>query len=58
MLLDKESDQASRIALARANFEVAALTRLVGRMEEVLAAVASQGAGGTRGAGLRARVGR
>ena len=37
-LLGEESDQASRLALARANFEVAALTRLVGRTEEALAA--------------------
>jgi tetratricopeptide (TPR) repeat protein len=37
-LLGRESDPASRLALARANFEVAALTRLVGRTEEALAA--------------------
>ena len=37
-LLGRESDTASRLALARANFEVAALTRLVGRTEEALAA--------------------
>ncbi|MFI5461045.1 MAG: tetratricopeptide repeat protein, partial [Isosphaerales bacterium] len=37
-LLGRESDPASRLALARANFEGAALTRLVGRTEEALAA--------------------
>jgi serine/threonine protein kinase/tetratricopeptide (TPR) repeat protein len=37
-LLGRESDPASRLALASANFEVAALTRLVGRPEEALAA--------------------
>ena len=37
-LLRRESDPASRLALASANFEVAALTRLVGRPEEALAA--------------------
>ncbi len=37
-LLGRESDPASRLALARANFEVAVLTRLVGRPEDALAA--------------------
>jgi eukaryotic-like serine/threonine-protein kinase len=37
-LLGKESDLTSRLELASANFEVAALTRLVGRPEEALAA--------------------
>ena len=37
-LLGRESDTASRLALTSANFEVAALTRLVGRPEDALAA--------------------
>ena len=56
-LLGRESDPASRRALARANFEVAELTAKVGRPEDALAAH-RQGAGGARGAGGRARGGR
>jgi serine/threonine protein kinase/tetratricopeptide (TPR) repeat protein len=37
-LLGREEDPASRLALAQANFEVASLTRMVGRLEEALAA--------------------
>ncbi len=37
-LLGRESDTASRLVLTSANFEVAALTRLVGRPEDALAA--------------------
>ena len=52
-LLGKETDLASRRALAQANFEVAELTGKVGRKEDALAAH-RRGAGGARGAGGRA----
>ena len=55
-LLGRESDTASRLALTNANFEVAALTRLVGRPEDALAAHRKVLA--ARGAGVGARVGR
>ena len=53
-LLGKETDLASRRALAASNFELADLTGKVGRKEDALAAHRA-GAGGAGGAGGRSR---
>ena len=55
-LLGKETDIASRRALAQSNFELADLTDKVGRKEDALAAHRC-GAGGARGSGGRAGAG-
>ena len=52
-LLGKETDPASRRALAQSNFDLAELTRKVGRLE-ACAGGASGGSSGTRGSGGRA----